>query len=302
MAYGSPDSLEDVEDYFTHIRGGRKPTPEQVEELKRRYRAIGGHSPLPDITRHQSQALEAMLNTGSEYFRVYVGMKHWHPFIGEAVESMAQEGIHQAIALALAPHYSRLSVGNYMQTVQDVLEKLSAPPHVRSIENWHNHPLFLRVVAENVGSTLRCFPASSPGQVPVIFTAHSLPQRILQWSDPYPTQLRETCEGVAQLARLQDWCFAYQSASHTSEPWLGPDVLNVIADLRKQGHEALLICPIGFVADHLEILYDIDVECQQLATSLGMRLERVPSLNDDARFIAALATIIRESFHRRDSL
>ncbi|MFN4218567.1 MAG: ferrochelatase [Candidatus Bipolaricaulia bacterium] len=295
MAYGSPASLDDVEAYSTHIRGGRKPTSEQLEGLKERYRAIGGRSPLLEITHRQAQALEAYLNeaTGPKRWRVYVGMKHWHPFIAEAAEQMAREGIQQAIALALAPHYSRLSVGGYIQAVQEALEKLAMPFPVTFIESWHDYPLFLRAIAQRIDAALRRFPDSLRAQVPVIFTAHSLPERILKWGDPYPTQLRESCEGVAKLVGLQHWRFAYQSAGHTPEPWLGPDVLNVIADLGQQGHEAVLICPIGFVADHLEILYDIDVECRKQADSLGMQLERTESLNDDVQFIEVLAGIIQ---------
>jgi ferrochelatase len=294
MAYGTPRSLDEVEAYYTHIRGGRRPLPEMIEGLVARYRAIGGLSPLLDITRRQAAALEAALNGAQgKSFRVYVGMKHAPPFIADAVSDMASDGLSRGLAMALAPHYSRMSIGGYINTVKKALGDLPSPPPMAFVESWHDHPTFLGALAEGLEEALGRLSQAERGAVHVIFTAHSLPARILEWDDPYPRELRRTCEGVARLVGLQRWDFAYQSAGHTPDPWLGPDVKEVLERLAAEGKRPVVICPVGFVADHLEVLYDIDVECQALAASLGMRLERTPSPNDRPRFIAALAEIVR---------
>lgn len=295
MAYGSPETLDDVEEYFTHIRGGRKPSPEAVEELKERYRCIGGRSPLMEITQAQARALEQVLNADPDgTYRVYVGMKHWQPFIHETIERMAADGIERAAAIALAPHYSRMSVGAYIEAAQEALK--AHPLNVRFVESWHLQPTFIEAWTSRVRDALEKFGPEERDEVVVVFTAHSLPERILQWDDPYPRQLRETCEAVAGRVGLPNsrWKFAYQSASHTNEPWLGPDVLDVLDELAHQGAKSVLVCPIGFVADHLEVLYDIDVECREQAEELGLHLERTESLNDDPLFVRALAEIVKE--------
>jgi ferrochelatase len=294
MSYGTPASLENVEAYYTHIRGGRRPSPELIEGLVARYRAIGGLSPLLDITRRQAAALEAALNGAQgKSFRVYVGMKHAPPFIADAVSDMASDGLSRGLAMALAPHYSRMSIGGYINTVKKALGELPSPLPMAFVESWHDHPTFLGAVAEGLQEALGRLSQAERAAVHVIFTAHSLPARILEWDDPYPRELRRTCEGVARLVGLQRWDFAYQSAGHTPDPWLGPDVKEVLERLAAEGKRPVVICPVGFVADHLEVLYDIDVECQALAASLGMRLERTPSPNDRPRFIAALAEVVR---------
>lgn len=297
MAYGSPETLDDVEEYFTHIRGGRRPSPEAVEELRGRYRRIGGRSPLMEITQAQARALEQVLHADSDEdgtYRVYVGMKHWRPFLPEVIERMAQEGIERAVGLALAPHYSRMSVGAYIEAAQEALQ--AHPILMRFVESWHLQPTFLEAWAARVRDALGRFGPEGREEAVVVFTAHSLPERILQWDDPYPRQLRETCQAIAQNVRLPGprWRLAYQSASSTGEPWLGPDVLDVLDELARQGVKGVLVCPIGFVADHLEVLYDLDVECRERAEELGLRLERTESLNDDPLFIRALAEIVKE--------
>jgi len=296
MAYGSPDSLDDVEAYYAHILGGRKPVPGQVEGLKERYRRIGGRSPLLEITKQQAQALEERLNSDPHAgrFRVYVGMKHWRPFIEEALAKVVRDRIRRVVALALAPHYSRLSIGEYIQAAQSAQEKLGAHFEITFIESWHDHPLFLGAVAEKVTEALKQFPDSIRGQVPIIFTAHSLPERILQENDPYPRQLKETCEALADMCHLKRWHLAYQSAGHTPESWLGPDVNDTLIKLFEERHRHMLVCPVGFVADHLEVLYDIDTECQELAKSKGIELKRTESLNASPTFIQALVSIIIE--------
>jgi len=294
MAYGSPETLDDVEAYYTQIRGGRKPSPEALARLKERYRRIGGRSPLLEITYAQARALEQALNVNESAgrFRVYVGMLHWRPFIGEAVARMVSDGIQEAVGLTLTPHYSRMSVGAYFAAARQALQE---PLNIRFVESWHDHPLFLEALAAHVREGLTRLPAGGSGRLTVVFTAHSLPERILEWDDPYPRQLQETCAAVAQRAGLARWRFAYQSAARTAEPWLGPDVLEVLDELAQRDNQAVLICPVGFVADHLEILYDIDVECRERAEELGLRLERTASPNDDPRFIRALAALVKES-------
>lgn len=293
MAHGSPGRLDDIEAYYTHIRGGRSPSPEEVARLKERYRRIGGRSPLSQIAHAQAQALEKNLNREGRRFRVYVGMRHWRPFIHQTANQMVSDGIQEAVGLALTPHYSRLSVGAYIEAARKALEKLHSPMQIRFVESWHDHPLFLGALAERVRQGLARFPQEERGTV--IFTAHSLPERILEWGDPYPRHLRETCAAVAQQLSLSRWRFAYQGARRADEPWLGPDVLEVLDALAQQDRPAALICPVGFVADHLEVLYDIDVECRERAAQLGLHLERTISFNDDPRFIRALAAIVEEN-------
>ncbi len=298
MAYGSPDRLEDVEAYYTHIRGGRRPSPTAVAALQARYRRIGGRSPLLEITRAQARALEAALNgtvaAGAEGFRVYVGMRHWRPFIGEAIARMAADGVRDAVGLSLAPHYSRLSVGAYIEAAQQALQELQAPLRLRFVEHWHTHPLFLEALADRVQRGLERFSPAERERLILIFTAHSLPQRILEWGDPYPRHLHETCVEVVRRVGLEAtrWRFAYQSAGHTAEPWLGPDLSEVLERLARQGVPAVLVCPVGFVADHLEVLYDLEIEAREQAEGLGMHLERTDSLNDDPRLIQALRDVV----------
>ena len=276
--------------------GGRKPPPGAVEELKERYRRIGGRSPLLEITKAQARALERHLNSNlddGEGYRVYVGMKHAQPFIPEAVEEMVQDAIERAVGIALAPHYSKLSVGAYIGAAREALK--THPLEVRFVESWHLQPSFLEAWATRVREGLQEFDAKERDGVVIVFTAHSLPERILGWADPYPKQLLGTAEAVARRVGIPEsrWRFAYQSASPTGEPWLGPDVLDVLDELSKQGVRGVLVCPIGFVADHLEVLYDLDVECRERAEELGLRLERTESLNEDPLLIRALAEIVR---------
>jgi len=258
MAYGSPATLDDVEAYVTHIRGGRTPAAAQVEELRQRYRRIGGSSPLRAITSAQAEALQRHLAAQGVPARVYVGMKHAPPFIADAVAAMARDGIGEAVGLALAPHYSRLSVASYFSVAGE--EAAARGIALHTVESWHDHPGFITAVASRVQAALARFP--SPAGVEVVFTAHSLPRRIRTWGDPYPEQLARTSELVASAAGVPSWRFAYQSASHTGEPWLGPDLLEVLRALAAAGRREVVVCPVGFVADHLEVLYDIDIEAQ----------------------------------------
>jgi protoporphyrin/coproporphyrin ferrochelatase len=277
MAYGSPSRVEDVPAYFADIRGGRPVRPEAVEELVERYRRIGGGSPLNEVTEAQRAALERALDVP-----VYVGMKHWDPRVADAVERAVAGGAERIVGLVLAPHYSRMSIGGYRDRLEAAVD---GSAELRFVESWHDHEPFLDVVADRVRGT----------DAHVVFTAHSLPERILAAGDPYRDQLLETSRLVAERAGIPDdrWSFAFQSASETGEPWLGPDILDELDRLHAAGVRKVLVAPVGFVADHLEILWDIDVEARERAQELGLELDRIASMNDDPAFIAALADLVR---------
>jgi ferrochelatase len=276
MAYGSPSRAEDVRPYLEDVRGGRPVSNEAVEELAERYRRIGGRSPLDDVTEAQRAALERELGVP-----VFVGMKHWRPRIAEAVEAALSAGATRIVGLVLAPHYSRLSVGEYRERLEAAITNRA---ELVLVESWHDHPGFLDLVADRVRGT----------DAWVVFTAHSLPERILADGDPYRDQLLETARLVAERAGLTDWSFAFQSASPTAELWLGPDVLDELGRLQDAGVRKVLVAPVGFVSDHLEILWDLDVEARERAAELGLELERIESLNDDPAFVRALAELVEE--------
>jgi ferrochelatase len=276
MAYGSPSLPEDVRPYLEDIRGGRPASDAAVEELAERYRRIGGRSPLDDVTEAQRAALERELGVP-----VFVGMKHWQPRIAEAVESALSGGADRIVGLVLAPHYSRLSIGEYRERLDAAVQGRA---EVVLVESWHDHPGFLDVVADRVRGT----------DAWVVFTAHSLPERILEEGDPYRDQLHETSRLVAERAGLERWSFAFQSASPTGEPWLGPDILDELDRLHAAGEQKVLVAPVGFVSDHLEILWDLDIEARERAAALGLELDRIDSLNDDPRFVRALAELVEE--------
>jgi len=278
-----------MEPYLTDIRRGHRPTEDALENLKARYKKIGGCSPLLDISNAQASALEKTLNARGVKARVYVGMKHWHPYIGEVVPRIANDRIRRVIALALAPHYSKISIGGYKQALDHALDA-TGNLSVDFVDSWYDHPLFHRAVAERITLAMGQFPKS--GDVDIVFTAHSLPERILDYNDPYPSQLRSSCQAVSNMLKLDRWSFAYQSAGRTAEKWLGPDILDSLKEISECGKTVnVLVIPIGFVADHLEILYDIDVEAQEFAKTHGLTLKRTESLNTSQTFISALADI-----------
>ncbi len=290
LAYGGPGSLDDVEPYLQDVRGGRPTAPELVAEIKGRYARIGGRSPILERTEAQAQALGRALGPA---WPVYVGMRHWHPFIAETVERMVACGQRRVVAIVLAPHYSALSVGAYEKKLLDAARGRLELALVRS---WGDHPKFLEAVAERVRQALQRFPA--PGAVQVLFTAHSLPERILAAGDPYADELQASAAQVARLAGVGEWRFAYQSAGATPEPWLGPEAGAVMTELAAT-RKNFLIVPIGFVSDHVEVLYDVDVAYRGLAERLGVRLERTDSLNDDPLLVAALADLARRTAAER---
>jgi len=290
MAYGGPNNLDEVEPYLLDVRGYRPTSQEIIHEVRERYREIGGRSPILEQTQAQADALESALNVNGGQFKAYVGMRHWHPFIKDVLADMQAEGIEKAVGVVMAPHYSRMSIGAYYQR----LEEANSPIAISRIENWHLDAGYINALAGRVHDALQRFPEEVRAEVPVIFTAHSLPEKILEWDDPYPTQLRETVATVMEKLGSQPHEFAFQSAAISTIPWLGPDAGEVIERLVTEGKKHILLCPIGFVCEHVEILYDIDIVYQKLAKSLNIQLERIEMLNAAPEMIDGLAGLIRE--------
>lgn len=296
MSYGTPESLDQVKAYYTHIRRGNPPSEEQLNQLTSRYEAIvGGFFPLRENTNQQVRGLEQLLNKqhSDVDFVCYQGLKHANPFIEDGIANMVADGITEAVGIVLAPHYSTMSVGGYIKRAKESAEEHNLNIHF--VESYHLHPKLLDALVSRVEKALEKFPPIDRDQVRVLFSAHSLPEKILELNDPYPAQLMETAEAIAARTNLSNWQFAWQSAGQTSVPWLGPDILDVMRTIRaEQNVTKALICPIGFVSDHLEVLYDIDIECQTLAAELGLHLERTESLNVDPQYMETLADVVWE--------
>lgn len=292
MAYGTPETPEQVLPYFTHIRGGRTPSPEAVERLRTKYERVGGATPLLAITNDTARALEQSLETAGTPRRVYVGMKHWHPYIGDVLQRMADDGVERFTAIALAPHYSRISIGGYRKAIDEGSAKAGKSFDVTFVERWHDRPEFIEMMAALVSDALTQFPADVRDSVTVVFSAHSLPVRIREWNDPYESELLDSSRRVAESLGLKDWRFAWQSAGETGEPWLGPDILDFLETLHAEGVRNVLQVPIGFVAEHLEILWDIDYEARTKAQELGMTLHRTALPNASAPLVRAVAAAI----------
>jgi len=279
MAYGSPAGDGEIEAYYTHIRGGRKPSSESLEELKGRYRAIGG-SPLTEITRRQAEAIGVRLGLPS-----FVGMKHAAPFVADGAAEAKKSGVQRLVGLPLAPHFAEMSLGAY----RTALEKAWDGDLV-FVRGFHDHPAFIRAAQGLLAESLE---ESWPDRL--FFTAHSLPARIVAQGDSYHDRLIESCRLVNAGMKLPDWEFAFQSASTTGEPWLGPDLLSAI---KASGARDVLVCPIGFVADHLEILFDLDIETQAFARSQGIKIRRTASFNARPEFISAMAEVVSDAIDR----
>ncbi len=301
MAYGSPNRLEEVEAYFTDIRGGRKPSLEAIEELTGRYRRVGVPTPLLAVSMDLGRQLERQLNLDPPdemIYTVHLGMKHWTPRIATAIDEIVDSGADRLIAIVLAPHYSKISTGGYRRQVEQALAARSArrgaAPSLSLdfVESWHELDGYVQAVAENVRMVRAGFP--NPEEVVAVFTAHSLPARILNEGDPYQEQLLRTSELVAERAGIEQWRFSYQSQSQTGEPWLGPDLVETVEELAAHGHRAILVSSVGFIADHLEIFYDIDIEAKERADALGIELKRTPMLNADPRLTQALHALVAE--------
>ena len=289
MAYGTPRDLDDVERYYTDIRHGRSPSPELLAELTARYEAIGGRSPLYEITEAQRVGLEKRLDG----VPTYLGQKHSPPFIADAVRAAAGDGVDRIVGLVLAPHYSKMSVGDYRRRVLLARDESGLDAPVDVVESWHLEPGYVSFLAERVRAAVARLSPEARTRHVVVFTAHSLPEAILRGGDPYPAQLEETAGAVAAAAGVSDHTIGWQSAGRTSEPWLGPDVLEVIERLASEGARGVVVCPCGFVSDHLEVLYDVDVECAGAARRLGIELVRTESPNDDPEFLDVLAAVVR---------
>lgn len=293
MAYGTPATAEDIEPYYTHIRHGHPPTPELLQELTDRYEAIGGLSPLLEISRRQAESLQARLG-----LPVVLGMKHAAPFIEDAVDQLVEQGVEHIVGIVLAPHYSKSSVGQYEERVRERLSSVEGAPNFVMIRSWHMTPSYLSLLTQRLDEALRRVPTEQLHRTEVIFSAHSLPESIVADGDPYPTQLYETGKAVALIARWPSWMTAWQSAGRTDAKWLGPDILDVIKDLADKGTQAVVVCPCGFVTDHLEVLFDVDIEAAAVAEELGITLVRSDSPNDDPMLVAALADVIMREVDR----
>jgi len=297
MAMGGPDSLEAVGPYLNDVRGGRSTPPELVQEITERYRATGGKSPVLAITKEVAGRLEDRLNaTGTARFKVYVGLRHWHPYIRETYQEIVMDGVRRVVGVCMAPQNSQLSVGAYIRKVSEAQTESGAGVRFTYVPDWHTHPALIRGIVANVHEAFRKFPPEARERVALIFTAHSLPERILASGDPYPGQVRQTVEAVlAALGPLPSgatWRSAYQSQGRSEDKWLGPTVQATLEELHGLGFRHILMAPIGFVSDHLEVLYDIDIEFKKLASEMGMWLERTAMLNATPPLIESLLDIV----------
>jgi ferrochelatase len=294
MAYGTPYQIEDLERYYTHIRHGRRPTDEMLEDLRNRYEAIGGISPLAKITLEQAEKLEEHLNKIQDQveFKMYLGLKHIEPFIEDAVKQMHEDGIEEAISIVLAPHFSTFSVKSYNGRAVEEAEKLGGLK-ITSIESWYQEPKFIDYWAGTLMGIYQQMPGDEKENAVLIVSAHSLPEKILQFGDPYPKQLQETADLIASQAGINKYEIGWQSAGNTPEPWLGPDVQDLTRDLFKEHHyKAFVYAPVGFVCDHLEVLYDNDIECKRVTDEVGATYYRPEMPNAKEEFIDCLAGII----------
>ncbi|MFZ5817072.1 MAG: ferrochelatase [Bacillota bacterium] len=294
MAYGTPNKKEEILPYYTHIRRGKPPTPELLEELTQRYEAIGGLSNLNQISRAQAESVlrELREQDPETDWRLYFANKHWEPWIPDVVKQMAADGIERSVGIVLAPQGSKMSSGSYFDQVNKALAELPEPFQMAQVFSWHLEPDFIAAEVEVMREALAKFPE---GQPDVIFTCHSLPERILTWNDPYPQHLQEIGAAVAAACGINKVHYAYQSAGRTPEPWLGPDVRDKVAELAEQGVKSVIVSSVGFISDHLEVLYDLDIEMQQTAEQLGIHFERTRMLNDHPLLARALAKAVRRA-------
>ncbi|WP_219838015.1 ferrochelatase [Paenibacillus sp. R14(2021)] len=296
MSYGTPESMDGIVEYYTHIRRGHAPTPEQLAELRGRYEAVaGGVFPLRENTNRQAEGLQKALDAMAPgRYVVYQGLKHARPYIEDGVEAMAADGVKQAVGIVLAPHYSTMSVGSYMQRAREKAEELSIK--FASVDSYHLHPKLIEALESRVNSAFAELREAVGEDQPLkaLFSAHSLPVRIREVNDPYEEQLLATSSLVAERAGVTDWAFTWQSAGRTREPWLGPDILETMKEVAEAGYKGVLSAPIGFVSEHLEVLYDIDIEAQAAAKELGMKLVRIDMLGTDPLYMETLADSVEQ--------
>jgi protoporphyrin/coproporphyrin ferrochelatase len=293
MAYGGPDKLEDVRPYLLDVRHHRPTSEEIFREIEERYEQIGGRSPILELTQAQADGIENALNEQApdgERWKVWLGMRHWHPYIAQTMGEMKDAGVERVVTLVMAPHYSAMSIGAYNKAV----EAAETGIEVVAIDRWNLLPGYLDALEERINDALQKFPEDVRNEVPIIFTAHSLPERIREMNDPYEKDLQETFEAMNARFPGHPAHWAYQSAAMTKDPWLGPDASEVIDEIHAAGGKHVLICPVGFVCEHVEILFDIDVEFMEQANELGMQLERITMVNDHPKMMTALAGLVRE--------
>ncbi|MGH9454565.1 MAG: ferrochelatase [Terriglobia bacterium] len=301
LAHGAPDSLEDIPEFLLNVRGGRPVPPNAVREIMGRYERIGGGSPLLRLTNLQACGLSTALNSRdgpppqskAGLIPVFVGMRNWKPFIPDSVRHLAALGVQRIIAICLAPQNSRTSIGLYRKVLAEALDKTDPNIQVDFIESWHDQPDLIAAFQKKVSQALSRIEIEDSSAVPVILTAHSVPAPTIQAGDLYERQVRETARRVAEGLGLKDWRVAFQSQGMTEDPWIGPTVQSEIDQIAEAGHKHALICPVGFVADHVEVLYDIDVVFKAYGASRGITVHRTESLNDSPLFVKALETLVR---------
>jgi ferrochelatase len=294
MAYGTPEKEEDLERYYTDIRHGQKPSAELLTDLRDRYDAIGRISPLAKITREQAAKLEKHLNETQDEieFKMYLGLKHIEPFIEDAVKKMHEDGMEEAVSLVLAPHFSTFSVKVYNERAKAAAENLGGP-NIITIDSWYKEPKFISFWSKSIKSVYDRMPAEERADSMLIFSAHSLPEKILQFQDPYPEQLQETADLIAESAGILNYTVGWQSAGKTPDPWLGPDVQDLTRELFKEHpYKAFVYAPVGFVCNHLEVLYDNDIECYAVTDELGTAYYRPKMPNANEEFIDVLSTVV----------
>lgn len=300
MAMGGPDCLDNVEPFLRDVRGGRPTPPELIEEIRERYRVTGGKSPAVAITQEVAKKLEKQLNAADTgLYKVYVGLRHWHPFIKETYADLLKDSPEQVIGVCMAPQQSSLSTGAYRKKVEEARVEFGDRTDVTYVGSWNRHPRLIAAIVDNIRKGLLSFPVDVRASVPILFTAHSLPERIVALKDPYPDEVNGTVEAVTQSLGNQPTYFAYQSQGRSSEQWLGPTVESVLDTISREGHRHVLVAPIGFICDHVETLFDIDIELKQLAVNKGLHLERMAMLNDSLPLIETLRDVLtaHESSH-----
>ncbi len=298
MAYGTPYKDEDIERYYTDIRHGHKPSEEMIADLRGRYHAIGGLSPLAKITEAQAYGLEKALNDAQDEveFKAYIGLKHIEPFIEDAVEAMHKDGIEEAISIVLAPHYSSFSVEAYNKRAKDAADKLGGI-HIQAINDWYKQPKFIQMWADRINETAKQIPAEELIDTVLIVSAHSLPEKIKQHNDPYPDQLQETADLIFDKVAVPHYALGWQSEGKTGEPWLGPDVQDLTRELYgREKYKHFIYTPVGFVAEHLEVLYDNDYECKVVTDEVGAAYHRPPMSNADPEFLEVLRTVVWDAY------
>ncbi|EAF1793783.1 TPA: ferrochelatase [Listeria monocytogenes] len=298
MAYGTPYKDEDIERYYTDIRHGHKPSEEMIADLRGRYHAIGGLSPLAKITEAQAYGLEKALNESQDEveFKAYIGLKHIEPFIEDAVEAMHKDGIEEAISIVLAPHYSSFSVEAYNKRAKDAADKLGGL-RIKAINDWYKQPKFIQMWADRINETAKQIPADELLDTVLIVSAHSLPEKIKQHNDPYPDQLQETADFIFEKVVVPHYALGWQSEGKTGEPWLGPDVQDLTRELYgREKYKHFIYTPVGFVAEHLEVLYDNDYECKVVTDEVGATYHRPPMPNSDPEFLEVLRMVVWEKY------